>query len=338
MRRIARAVLAALALAASPPPGEEREISFDRYDPLSSNQVLAQRLMPPLVVDQAFRDLARHGQAFREQPVELAAESFRIFVPAQKPAAGYGLLVFVPPWQGAHIPPAWRGVLDRKGIILVTAARSGNAEPVLGRRDPLAILAAINVKARYPVDPARVYVGGFSGGSKVAFKLAVGYPDLFAGALLLAGADPVGEDGFTFPSAQLFDRFRANSRIVFVTGARDEINLRLADSAAASIRRACTRTAAKLSVPGLGHELVDSGWLLRALNALDGAPPRLDPASQKCRSALDTRIAAELDAVAALIARGDRAQARKDLLRIDARFGGLALPRSLALLRQIAGV
>ena len=78
MRRIALAALAALTLAASPPPGEERETSFDRYDPLSSNQVLAQRLMPPLVVDQAFRDLAKRGQAFRDQPVELAGESFRI--------------------------------------------------------------------------------------------------------------------------------------------------------------------------------------------------------------------------------------------------------------------
>lgn len=58
------------------------------------------------------------------------------------PPHGFALLVFVPPWQDARLPPEWAKVLDRYGAIFVSAARSGNDENVLGRREPLALLAA----------------------------------------------------------------------------------------------------------------------------------------------------------------------------------------------------
>jgi poly(3-hydroxybutyrate) depolymerase len=75
--------------------------------------------------------------------------------------------VFVPPWHDARLPVGWTAVLDRYHVIFVSAARSGNEETVLGRREPLALLAEHNVLARYPVDPQRVYLAGFSGGALV---------------------------------------------------------------------------------------------------------------------------------------------------------------------------
>lgn len=329
------AILAILLTAAAEPVGSESEVRFDRYDPLSRNVTLAQRLLPPLAVDLAFRDLAARHQSLAEQPVDLAQERFKLFVPTVQPAGGYGLLVFVPPWQGAEIPPAWKRALARRGIIMVTAARSGNEEPVTGRRAPLALLAAINVIQRFPVDKSRVYVGGFSGGSKVAFKLAVGYPDLFKGALLLAGADALGEDGFATPSAQLLGQLGEQSRIVFVTGTRDEINIDLSRSAAISLRRFCAQASGLLQVPALGHTLIDQSWLGKALDLLEAAPNKPASDRARCLADLDARIASELTEVEAQIDQGRRVEARKRLLAIDARYGGLALPRSLALLRRI---
>jgi poly(3-hydroxybutyrate) depolymerase len=52
----------------------------------------------------------------------------------------------------------------------------------------LALIAAQNAMAQYSVDPQQVYIGGFSGGSRVALRLALGYPDVFHGALLNAGS------------------------------------------------------------------------------------------------------------------------------------------------------
>lgn len=335
MRRGGILALFCVALSAAGPTGQVSEIAFDRYDALSSNRVMAERLLPPVIADLALRGVAAQHKGLRDQPVDLAKEQFRIFVPVQQPPKGYGLLVFVPPWQQAMIPSEWLRVLDRKGMIMVTPARSGNAESVLGRRDPLALLAATNTMARYRVDPARVYIGGFSGGSKVAFKLAVGYPDLFKGALLLAGADPLGEDGFTVPSRELWLGMQRESRIVLVAGKRDEINDTQANNAAISLREFCLRASARISVPDLGHELVGSGTLLRALNALDGPAPQAVGDREKCQAELDSHIASELSAIDAMAVSGRKVEARKRLLQLDARFGGLALPGSLALLRRI---
>ena len=44
----------------------------------------------------------------------------------------------------------------------------------MGRREPLALLAALNILADYPIDPEQVYIGGFSGGSRIARRLASG--------------------------------------------------------------------------------------------------------------------------------------------------------------------
>jgi dienelactone hydrolase len=162
--------------------GLRREVVFTQYSPLSTNAELARRLLSPLTAARLPAILARTGKALREQPIDLADERFVVYVPAKAPPAGYALLVFVPPWPQAQPPRGWASVLDRAGIIFVSAARSGNEAEVLSRRAPLALLGAANIMASYRVDPSRVWVGGFSGGSRVAMRLALGYPDLFRGA------------------------------------------------------------------------------------------------------------------------------------------------------------
>jgi hypothetical protein len=51
-------------------------------------------------------------------------------------------------------------VLDQFGMIFVSAARSGNDEDIISRREPLALIAAQNAMARYAIDPDKVFVGG----------------------------------------------------------------------------------------------------------------------------------------------------------------------------------
>lgn len=337
--RLGLLVLAALGLIAGASPLSDSEVQFGSFDSLSSNVTMARRLESPLQVDIAFRTMAQRNQRLAEQPLDLATEHYRIFIPSKQPTAGYGLMVFVPPWQGGPlIPPTWRAALDERGIIFVTAGQSGNDQPVLGRRDPLAILAATNVIGRYPVDRSRVYIAGFSGGSKVAFKLAVGYPDLFTGAFLLAGADALGDDGFVPADRALWARFRLQTRVVYVSGGRDEINVDLAHASAASLRRFCTQAGGMVTVPGLGHELIDRSQFGRVLDMLDRAMSGKLPAPNKCVAEMDAKVAVELDAIEVLIGSGQCEAARKRLLKLDSEYGGLALPRSLDLLHRIDGV
>ncbi|HSS05536.1 MAG TPA: hypothetical protein VLK83_00190, partial [Rhodanobacteraceae bacterium] len=199
-----RALLAAFGLFASAAvaadDGLMKDVTFGDYAAAASSSELARRLLTPL----AFERIRPRLASARTEPLDLAQERFVVYVPqGQPPPNGYGLLVFIPPWPEAALPKDWPHVLDRHGMLFVSAARSGNDADTLDRRIPLALLGYENIHKRYKIDPTRTYVGGLSGGSRVALRVALAYPDLFRGALLNAGSDPLGGDGIALPPADL---------------------------------------------------------------------------------------------------------------------------------------
>jgi len=124
------------ALAAPAPSGLQPEVAFSDYTPLSASAELVRRLLSPLAAAQVQEQLSQSATQLIEQSIDLKNESFVLYVPAQAPPQGYALLVFVPPWPQAHLPAGWQPVLDRYGMIYVSAARSGNEENVMARREP----------------------------------------------------------------------------------------------------------------------------------------------------------------------------------------------------------
>ena len=111
----------------------------------------------------------------------LAEESFEVYVPAaytgDKP---YGLLVFVNPHPSGRLPRQYQAAIDKHRLIFVSPNKVGN-DRVFRNRMGLAIDAATNLKARYKVDPERVYVAGISGGGRISSMLGMCYPDVFRG-------------------------------------------------------------------------------------------------------------------------------------------------------------
>jgi pimeloyl-ACP methyl ester carboxylesterase len=312
-----------------------RDVVFTDYGDRSSNQEVVRRMLSPLAAARLGREVARSGRALTGQPVDLSTEKYVLYLPSQHSASGYGLLVFVPPWPDARIPTGWAAVLDRFGLIFVSAARSGNEENALARREPLALLAAENAIRRYSVDLERVYVGGFSGGSRIALRLALGYPDLFRGAILNAGSDPIGSAEVPLPPRELLLRFQNNSRVVYVTGERDSAHAVDDLLSARSLRHWCMFSADSIVEPRLGHEVATASALSRALASLTGIA-RPDAAKvAACQSAIDSALDAALHKVASLIEAGRDAKARQLLKDADEQFGGLAAPLSLALASKL---
>lgn len=248
-------------------PAKAEEVVFTEVSPLSRNEELMRRMLPRDQATALAEGLAKQGKHLAEQSIDPALERFTLHVPPEEPAGGYALLVFVPPWQQAKIPLGWEEVLDRLGVIYVSAARSGNEEITLARREPLALIAAANVMARYKVDPAKVFIGGFSGGSRVAERLALGYPDLFHGALLDAGSDRLGTDPPP-PPEDLLALFKERSRLVFVTGEADSINRRLDADTMLSLDEIGMSRYVSQSVPWLGHEVLPASAFEAAMKAL----------------------------------------------------------------------
>jgi len=325
--------LAVAAPATSTPPavGLESQAVFSDYSPLSASAEIMRRLLSPLAALEVQRSLERSAELLRDQSIDLTAERFALYVPAQAPAGGYALLVFVPPWDEAQLPHGWAPVLDRYGVIFVSASRSGNSADVVGRREPLALLAGYNVMQRYPVDPQRVYVGGFSGGSRIALRLALAYPDLFRGALLNAGSDPLDAGPPSPPARALLERFQESTRIVLITGEHDALHLAMDRASLESMSEWCAFDTAAEITPGAGHELAGPAALSRALGAL-AAHARTGAAKlSACRKALDERLAGRLARIRSLIDGGRSGEARKLLEETDRRFGGLAAPESVRL-------
>jgi hypothetical protein len=331
----AGASLSAPPASSQDPPGAatglHQDVVFTDYSQLSTNSELLRRLLSPLAAAQVKRTLASSGKQLLEQSVNLAQEKFIVYVPPRAPPQGYALLVFVPPWDAARVPEGWPPVLERYGVIFVSAARAGNDENVMGRREPLALLAAQNVMNHYRVNEQRVYVGGFSGGSRIALRLALGYPDVFHGALLNAGSDALDANPPALPPRELFLRFQENSRIVYVTGERDTARLAMDSSSVQSMRKWCVFDVDSEITAGAGHEPANALALSSALRALLAPAAPAPRKLEGCRAEIDRSLTAQLSKVEALIAGGQHAEAQQLLTALDLHFGGLAGPRSVEL-------
>ena len=311
--------------------GLRNDVVFTEYSPLSSIGELMRRLCSPLKALRLNQDAERAGQTLRGQPISLAQERYSIYVPPPSSSGTYSLLVFVPPWPRAEVPRNWVAVLNRYNTILVTAGNSGNEAGIINRREPLALLAAYNTMAQYPVDPQHVYIGGFSGGARVALRLALGYPDVFHGALLNAGSDPIGTADVPLPPADLFQRFQESTRLVYTTGERDEENVVGDMNSRRSLDKWCVFDVVTHTAPRVGHELADASALSRSLAALLG-PHQAPPGKfAECRAHIERELSAQLGEVQGAFARGEPNIAKALLDKVDNRYGGLAAPISVDL-------
>lgn len=337
-RLLATIVLLAipLAYAGVAPTGFREDVVFTAYTPVAGNAERMRRLLSPLTARRIQRQLQKAHERLGEQAIDLARERFTLYVPNRAPPAdGYALLVFVSPWDDAREFRQWVSVLDRTGTIFVSAQRSGNDMDVLNRREPLTLLAAYNVAQQYHVDPKRMYVGGFSGGSKVALRLALAYPDVFRGVLLEAGSEPIGTPAIPLPPADLLHRFQESVRVVYLTGGRDDYRQRDDAGNRDSLRRWCVTSLSSVQAPWLGHELADAGSFSRALNKLSRpAHPDADELT-KCRAANEQSLQSQLQQARALMDAGNPGEARKLLEQVDTTYGGLAAPQVVTLMDRL---
>lgn len=219
----------------------------------------------------------------------------------------------------------------------MSAARSGNAASVLGRRYPLALLAEYNVARRYHLDPQRIFVAGFSGGSRVALRLALTYPDVFTGVILNASSDPIGDSKAPLPPKDLFLRFQETMHLVDVTGDRDVMPMINDRASMRSMRDWCVFNVDSYTERFVAHETMRATAFTRALQFLS-APRQPDRERfADCWAGIDKELNAQLAEIETLIDASKHDDARRKLLDIDARFGGLAAPHSVELFNRLGG-
>jgi tetratricopeptide (TPR) repeat protein len=212
-----------------------------------------------------------------------AAESYQLYVPAQPPAAGYGLLVWVSPTEfGGFSQPAMAELLERSGLIWVGADGAGNARPAW-QRWGVSLDAAEAIGRHYKLDRRRIYVAGYSGGGRTASSLATLYPEVFRGAFSWFGVNhfhavPVPDKpgahwpaDFPEPPAERLAEVRDSGRFVLLTGARD-FNRSQTKATWRHLNGDGFAHLTYIEIPGADHYFgVPAEWMEKGIAALDAA-------------------------------------------------------------------
>jgi hypothetical protein len=169
----------------------------------------------------------------------------------------------------------------------------------------------------------------------VALRLALAYPDLFRGALLDAGGDPIGTAQVPLPPGDLLHRFQQDSRIVFLTGSDDMVRQTQLAHTQTSLAQWCVFDPKSITLLHTGHVLADTTAIAQGLAAL--FEPHVPDATKiaACRARNVAALDRDLSHAEVLAHSGHVDQAMQSLTTIDARHGGLAAPRSIQLLRDI---
>jgi hypothetical protein len=217
----------------------------------------------------------------------LDGESWELYVPgSENDERPYGVFVWVSPdYFGGFTRDGIQKLLEDHRLIWVGANQSGNGRWT-AHRYGLALDAAHNVSRLYPVDPDRVYVGGYSGGGRVASGLALEFSDVFAGGFFFFGCSfyreiPVPDRPGTHwparfppPPGSRLRELKKNHRFVFLTGTRD-FNRSQTREVYKSFEEEGFRHVTLLEIPGADHyHGFDIPWVRKGFDALD-AP--LDP-------------------------------------------------------------
>jgi dienelactone hydrolase len=169
-------------------------------------------------------------------------------------------------------------------MIWACAANTGNKRNPVHRMG-LALDAAHNVRARYDVDPGRVYIAGYSGGAGCAADLVRAYPDVFSGVFCIDGGSfymsggggddeepqpTIGWLGTDLPIEQA----RSVMRIVLLRGERDAYS-KTQKTDYASFKLDDFAHVSYFEIPGVGHTFPREGaWLSKGLAALDAGRPK----------------------------------------------------------------
>lgn len=334
------AVLALIALLGLPAKGwaagdeETESVPGGPVSDLAEAMEISRRLHSPIVHDRIARVADIDGVALKVHDIQPEDERFDLVVPEQQPASGFGVLVFVSPIPTWRITSDWRREVEKRGLIYVSARNSGNTENVLQRRIPLALHGLELVRRKWRVDPERIYVSGFSGGSRIAQRLAQAYPDVFRGVMLVGGSDPLGEDGLVPPPAELMQLFQSRTRVVFATGQEDLPNRPKDERTREAFTAYCVSGVEVVPVRRIGHSLPAGRAARNAFQSLE-TPVVGTSDLESCRQQLQAEVHSRLDRVASLIASGQVPEAAGVLKETDDRYGGMAGPRSIGLARQV---
>lgn len=172
-----------------------------------------------------------------------------------------GVLVFVHSGNSGELPDFWAPVLDAKHLAWIAADDFGNRKPT-AQRVLAAIMAMKLAHTLGSVDAERRYIGGMSGGGRVASQTITRFPQQFTGAIFMSGAD------FWLPKQPALLEIVKSRRYVFHTGTQD-FSISEMNTVGRQYRKAGVSNILFLEKHEHGHRLATPEMLGKAIDFLD---------------------------------------------------------------------
>ena len=142
-------------------------------------------------------------------------QTYELFVPTNyNSKQSYPLLVFISPGDKAGGWSNWKRVCEQQGILFASPHNAGNS--VDTRQRVRVVLDVLDdVRQKYHVDPDRTYLGGFSGGGRIACAIAFSLPEYFGGVFPICAAGDLRDESWL--RQRVIDRLS----VAHVTGETD---------------------------------------------------------------------------------------------------------------------
>ena len=161
------------------------------------------------------------NQSPKEVPAQLLTgydstkQAYELFVPAKYDMKQtWPVVLFISPGNRGAGFAQWKAVFEKEGIIFASPHEAGNGTPTPQRiRIVMDVLAEL--RRDFNVDPDRTYIGGFSGGGRIASAIAFALPEYFAGVI------PVCAGGDLREEPSLRHRVKDRLSIAHLTGETD---------------------------------------------------------------------------------------------------------------------
>lgn len=216
-------------------------------------------------------------------PYDVSKETFEILVPKDyKATEPHGLFIWISASPAPNIPKEWEPVLAERKLIFIGARNSGNPRDIFDRMR-MAVDANYNLRKLYNVDGRRVYVSGFSGGSRVASMLGVCFAEMFSGTICFMGVnfytDVPARDGKVYgmgyiPDDTVLPLAKTFCRYALVTGTSEMNHAETLSVFQNGFQKEGFASVKLLDISDQKHSPPPAEWLKQAIDFLDeGKPP-----------------------------------------------------------------
>ncbi len=191
-------------------------------------------------------------------------QRYELFLPPSYDAGrSWPVVVFISPGNQPAGFASFRTACTNLGVIFASPYDAGNNCPA-PRRVRIVLDVLDDVRRRFNTDVDRTYLGGFSGGGRIACHIGFALPEYFGGVIPVCAAGELREESWL--RRRCIDRLS----VAFVTGERDFNRAEIERFRGPILQDVGVRTRRWVQA-GKGHNLPDGATVTEVLKWLDEA-------------------------------------------------------------------